>query len=582
MANEQVQLKAHYTVKKLVDEKRTMSIPIFQRLFVWEEEQTRQLLEDLKKSMEKNKELPYFIGVITVQKEESSDKQWKLIDGQQRLSFLTLLGAELGWDDFVFVDTEGADKKQLRINYVGREKDEEDINHLAAKQYDQVANVNFRRFHSVYQEFAARQNDAKDAFSSYVQEQCAFLVNELPANYTAFDLNLFFEKMNSTGRQLTPVEVIKGKYFAKYANAWNACMNFDEKFTDKQQVTDGQVTITLDEVWNSTENIELTADEMKEARVPVKRLVMRPEVLLLHVLKLTATDVTISFDYTKLVQTFKENESILNTKKQVFMDNLKSYRAWMDENVIYLNPREQGYEYIFRREDDINLDGSDLRKLKQFQAMLYVSSGEGQEWVLKAYEECKKANKSTLTLEQLRKQDMERHCVIPSYETMRYGQIDRYWFWALDYLLWELLEDKSRFEGMEKLTPEDQEAIKAYRFRTNRSIEHLHPQNPPAGQDSIEWLNDRNSGHDHVRNSFGNLAMISASFNSSQGNDSVGVKFARVKDNQLPNKNLESIKLLLMFRAAGGEKNEKWTPDLAKTHGTAMYELLTAHYSKKE
>ena len=542
-----------------------MSIPIFQRLFVWEEEQTRQLLEDLKKASESQKDLPYYIGVITVQKEAGNDKQWKLIDGQQRLTFLTLLGAELGWDDFVFVGADGANEKQLRINYVGREKDEEEIKNLAAKQYAQVANVNFRRFHSVYQELAARKDYAKDAFSSFVKEHCAFLVNELPANYKAFDLNLFFEKMNSTGRQLTPVEVIKGKYFAKYANAWNACMNFDEKFTDKQQDPDKQATVTLDTVLNSTENIDLTAEEKKEARMPVKRLVMRPEVLLLHVLKTTVNE-SISLDYTKLVQAFKENEGILNTKKQVFMDNLKSYRAWMDENIIYLSPREQWYESLFRREDDMNFEDSDLRKLKQFQAMLYVSSGENQEWVLEAYRKSKDAK---LTLEMLRQQDIERHAgKFPVYADMRYGAIDRYWFWALDYILWEMVEDDSKDEVLKLLTSEDRKAIKAYRFRPNRSIEHLHPQT------------SNNQWEPKDLHSFGNLAMISASFNSTQGNDSVGVKFARVKDNQIPNKNLESIKLLLMFRAAGGD-DKNWTPEMAEKHGKEMHKLLEGHYAKQ-
>ena len=147
---------------------------------------------------------------------------------------------------------------------------------------------------------------------------------------------------------------------------------------------------------------------------------------------------------------------------------------------------------------------------------------------------------------------------LPPPASLRYGQIDRYWFWALDYILWEQAMDGA-LAGVEK---EDLPAIKAYRFRRNRSIEHLHPQtsdNP--------W--DENDLH-----GFGNLAMISASFNSTQGNDSVGVKFARVKDTQLPAHKLESIKLLIMFRAAKDETG--WTRDNAKSHREAMYKLLVA------
>ncbi len=167
--------------------------------------------------------------------------------------------------------------------------------------------------------------------------------------------------------------------------------------------------------------------------------------------------------------------------------------------------------------------------------------------------------------------------------TLRYRQIDRYWFRALDYILWEQVVDKTSsrqsFDNLladVKLEAGNVEAIKAYRFRRNRSIEHLHPQNPPQDQETKEWLEDRDQKKDLVRDSFGNLAMISASFNSAQGNDSVGVKFARVQDTQLPAQTLESIKLLTMFRAAKDETG--WTTDRAKTHGEAMYKLLTAVY----
>ncbi len=165
--------------------------------------------------------------------------------------------------------------------------------------------------------------------------------------------------------------------------------------------------------------------------------------------------------------------------------------------------------------------------------------------------------------------------------TLRYRQIDRYWFRALDYILWEQVVDKTSsrqsFDNLladVKLEAGNVEAIKAYRFRRNRSIEHLHPQNPPQDQETKEWLEDRDQKKDLVRDSFGNLAMISSSFNSAQGNDSIAVKFGRVQDS----KNLESIKMLLMFRAANGKK-EGWTPVAAEEHGNKMFDLLKSVYT---
>ena len=577
-----MQLTSHYTVQKMADEKLAMSIPIFQRLFVWEEEQTRQLLEDLKKASKEHGDSPYYIGVITVQKDTRNGNLWKIVDGQQRLTFLTLIAAEMGWNDFVFMDLK---KEALRINYIGRSEDEDDIRFLAAKQNEKVANVNFQRFHSVYQEFSTKPDYDKEAFSTYVKEQCAFLVSELPANYKALDLNLFFEKMNSTGRQLTPVEVIKGKYFAKYANTWNKVMNFEKPCELFSPLNDHEIIQqqTLGDLWNNMKEFAVPGPD--EDQLHLERLVMRPEVLLLHVLKMTLNEEVakdLSLDYMQLVQTFRENEAVLNVtehgesfpEREKFMQNLVAYRQWLDKNVIYLHNNGDSYEYVFRDGDD---EKDAHRKLKQYQAMLYVSSGDTQTWVLDYYKKMKHAQLLDMTekLDILKRLDREKR-PLPALDGMRYGQIDRYWFWALDYILWEKATDGTLENDFPQLK-DDLLAIRKYTFRRNRSIEHLHPQNPPEGQETDDWFKDRNENSNSVRDGFGNLAMISASFNSTQSNDSVGVKFARVKDIQLPNKNLESSKMLLMFRVAGGE-DKNWTPGVAKTHGEAMYKLLETAY----
>ena len=79
-----------------------------------------------------------------------------------------------------------------------------------------------------------------------------------------------------------------------------------------------------------------------------------------------------------------------------------------------------------------------------------------------------------------------------------------------------------------------------------------------------------------VCNSFGNLALISSSFNSTQSNDSVRVKFARISD-QINSGKLESIKMYKMFQVAGGNDN-KWTENLAKDHRKEMIKVLNASY----
>jgi hypothetical protein len=163
--------------------------------------------------------------------------------------------------------------------------------------------------------------------------------------------------------------------------------------------------------------------------------------------------------------------------------------------------------------------------------------------------------------------------------TLSYGSIDRYWFWKLDYILWEkICHGEMKIDELE-MDNEKKRAVINYKFRRNRSIEHLHPQTDglPADNEWIKSVNYEGLAINTPKDWFGNLALISSGFNSAQGNDSIGIKFARVKDTQIPQKNLESIKMLLMFLIANGD-DHKWTPLVSVQHGKAMYDLLKSYH----
>lgn len=254
------------------------------------------------------------------------------------------------------------------------------------------------------------------------------------------------------------------------------------------------------------------------------------------------------------------SESEIATVKNDFINKLQEYRRWLDENIIYLKIQNNDlHEYAFRSDSDDEIsapNNSDAKaKLRQFQSMLYVSSSDSQEWVLKAYN-----NQTPVTLDMLKMLPKES-AEIPELPDMRYPDIDRSWFWLLDYLLWEKFIEKPDDFASYNLTAEEKSAIIHYKFRRNRSIEHLHPQT-----DNNSWL-------DEDKDFFGNLAMISSSFNSRQQNDSVGVKFARLREEQIPERKLESIKLLLMFKSAQG-RDENWSVAMSEKHGKAMYNIL--------
>ena len=85
-------LSAHEEpISKIFSSKYQFSIPDYQRPYSWSTEQTLQLLEDLTDALDREATLePYFLGTIVLVKKEAGATA-EVIDGQQRLTTLTIL-----------------------------------------------------------------------------------------------------------------------------------------------------------------------------------------------------------------------------------------------------------------------------------------------------------------------------------------------------------------------------------------------------------------------------------------------------------------------------------------------------------
>ncbi|EGK7521968.1 DUF262 domain-containing protein, partial [Campylobacter lari] len=116
-------------------------IPPYQRLYEWDKEQIQTLLNDIKTKFDENKkDENYFIGNVVVSKksvkkdQKDDDIKHLLIDGQQRLTTLFLIGFYLSynqsnnqsnWKEFIMQDD------KLRISMPIREKEEEVLKEFA-------------------------------------------------------------------------------------------------------------------------------------------------------------------------------------------------------------------------------------------------------------------------------------------------------------------------------------------------------------------------------------------------------------------------------------------------------------------
>lgn len=635
------------------------SIPIYQRLFVWGEKEIKQLLKDLWESFCNNnaRNKPYYVGIITVVK---NGNKWDIIDGQQRLTFLSLFGAwflrrisvnetkkgitrsdnrgcycvnckllkilcPCYWHRFLYADSK---QTELRINYTGRPEDRKDLRLIIDNNVNNVTNPNFRRFLESIEEFSLKINqyDLND-FSWFVFSKTSFLVSELPQYYDTKDLNLFFEKMNSSGRQLSPIEQIKGKFFPAEAEQFDNLLDIEIKKKNESTFRLNNLSSIFNPPPEAFDQIQTLKDEVgsdkwkeiEDAPTSEVRSILKPEVFLLHCLDIAwrrkhlGSEPPFSLDPQKILEVFFAN--VGSEENQIepisLLDVMKEYRDWLNSNIIFLyNCHGDSLDYgIQGIEEDDNIESvqkssfesrtKDLsKKMIQFQSMLYVSSNDWQEWVKKAYLENLQKNdlESLMKIDyRLNDRNREWESILNNPSVLSYPSISRYWFWLLDYIIWEKCCDGievSKQLGI-SIPREYMNSVKKYKFQQNRSREHLHPQTDNPETDS-DWMNDYwesfelSSSHEllvqeqykikiNPKDWFGNLALISTSFNSEQSNESIRVKFAHLKD-RLDNKySLESIKMLLMFLIAGGNENG-WSPQNSIEHGKKMYYLLKEYY----
>ncbi|MBF4998645.1 DUF262 domain-containing protein [Nocardia sp. BSTN01] len=83
-----------YPLRKIFSSDYEFTIPDYQRPYAWGKEQALQLLDDLEGALVRDTDEPYFLGSIVLVK-TGSDPRAEVIDGQQRLTTLSILFAVL-------------------------------------------------------------------------------------------------------------------------------------------------------------------------------------------------------------------------------------------------------------------------------------------------------------------------------------------------------------------------------------------------------------------------------------------------------------------------------------------------------
>ena len=217
-------------------------IPLYQRNFAWSDEEITQLLVDLYESYRKDKNGNYFIGSLVVLRRRSGE--FEVIDGQQRLTVITLIARILGVgflnEPKLFYDSRPEVESFFAYFFqTGQTNDvtfDYKVSHLVHAVdviRDSVINPDEKIKKTISDLITSY--DFKLFFSNYV-----ILVRVEIPNDT--DVANYFEIMNNRGEQLQKHEILKAKLLDRikkedashdfkkqetFSKIWNACSQMD-------------------------------------------------------------------------------------------------------------------------------------------------------------------------------------------------------------------------------------------------------------------------------------------------------------------------------------------------------------------
>ncbi len=200
-------------------------IPIYQRTYSWTEKECRELWNDILRTGANDDITGHFVGsIVYIEKglyQVSSQSPLLIIDGQQRLTTVTLLIAALANAIGDTEPVEGFSQRKLRNYYLfNTEEDGEQYFKLILSQTDKASLIaildqsekpknfsirvteNFELFHSLIKDY-------KENLATVCKGLAKLLIVDVALSRDQDNPQLIFESMNSTGRELSQADLIR-------------------------------------------------------------------------------------------------------------------------------------------------------------------------------------------------------------------------------------------------------------------------------------------------------------------------------------------------------------------------------------
>jgi len=200
-------------------------IPIYQRTYSWTEKECRQLWNDILRAGTNDEISAHFIGsVVYVEKglySISSQSPLLVIDGQQRLTTVSLIIAALANAIGEGEPIEGFSTRKLRNYYLLNPEEEEERHYkLILSQTDKPSlmailqdapqpkehSIRVSENYKLFQDLLASQQDGLETVCKGIAK---LMLVDISLDREQDNPQLIFESMNSTGRELSQADLIR-------------------------------------------------------------------------------------------------------------------------------------------------------------------------------------------------------------------------------------------------------------------------------------------------------------------------------------------------------------------------------------
>ncbi len=204
------------SIKELLNGGVDYLIPMYQRNYAWDEGEITQLIQDVIDYQPKGHD--YYIGTLVVFERKSDGRTvYETIDGQQRITTLSLLASYLKHD----TDFDMSWYQRLEIRFESREHSRRTFDaifegdfkdDLSQRLHGKEINAAILNGYQLIRKLLPQKLKEHDVspydFSKYLFDKVQIMRVKVPEDT---DLNHYFEIMNNRGEQLEKHEVLKSR-----------------------------------------------------------------------------------------------------------------------------------------------------------------------------------------------------------------------------------------------------------------------------------------------------------------------------------------------------------------------------------